>query len=248
MRRFTLLSLVIVACTQAPQPTTTSEASTTSTRLETSTTAAAFEFETSFPTIFYPERSPAYLQGSASVPAEILVNGELVATTVEPILDFQVDVPIAEGSSSLEISAIAGDGSVATKTVEVIFDQELTRQFAYLTDLDLEERTIMVDFADMFVGEEASAAGAEDGVEVDIDYYIRNNDSELRDLPLGPSVEPILVMCLRNGPCPTNRALSLERWEDLMVNSAEWFGRGRLPYWLTIIDEAVVQVEEQYLP
>ncbi|RLE25894.1 MAG: hypothetical protein DRJ50_02065, partial [Actinobacteria bacterium] len=40
------------------------------------------------------------------------------------------------------------------------------------------------DLACLYTGDVAIARGAEDGVEVDIDYYIRNNNPALRTVPV----------------------------------------------------------------
>ncbi len=249
MRRLlAVLGGLILACSPTTEPTTTATSMTAAPATTSTSAVQPLDLQVSFPAVFYPETSPAYLEGTTSLPAEISVNGDLIGTTTPDIVSFAAEVPIDEGSTSLEISAIAENGAVATKVVEVIFDQGLTRQFAYLDDLDAEARTITVDFAEMFTGEEAIAAGAEDGVEVDTDFYIRNLDPSLETLPLASDVEPILILCLRDGPCITNRAVSLERWNDLRANSVEWYGQGQLPYWLTIVDGTVVQVAQQYLP
>ncbi|MEA3511548.1 MAG: hypothetical protein U9R51_08950 [Actinomycetota bacterium] len=44
--------------------------------------------------------------------------------------------------------------------------------------------TIDFDLACLYTGDSAIAKGAEDGVEVDIDYYIRNNNPALRTVPV----------------------------------------------------------------
>lgn len=119
-------------------------------------------------------------------------------------------------------------------------DEELTdgRHFGYLVSDDLESTATVVSFdlAELLTGAEAEAAAAEDGAEVENDFYIRNRNDRLRTVRLRDDAAVRVVDCeagcelvvadratLQNRPTPT-------------------------PVWLTVADGVVTAVEEQYLP
>ncbi|HZD22841.1 MAG TPA: hypothetical protein VE569_05490 [Acidimicrobiia bacterium] len=107
----------------------------------------------------------------------------------------------------------------------------------------------------------AVAAAREDGyIGADEDLpggYIRNQNPRLRTLTITDDPVVVLIACYPDeGPCVTSESVDLETWYRLTdnpesaVETLGWhrYGLGDLPYWLTLQDGVIVQVEEQYLP
>lgn len=128
------------------------------------------------------------------------------------------------------------------------------RHSVLLAELDGEARTITVDLIQFLTGQEAADAYAEDVPDdpdpgPPNDYWIRNESTELRTLPIA---EDVAVTVIRLGEASGAEG---EPWtlEDLPDHLAEQVGApdgqlGWSPWWLTVEDGVVVAIEEQYLP
>jgi hypothetical protein len=119
--------------------------------------------------------------------------------------------------------------------------------------------TIGIDNAQMFTGEEALTAAREDGVIgsdefLENDYYIRNLEALTEDFTVSPDVVVTLQACYQNGPCITTEEVDLGGWSVLLGGEEdpgfawEWYGAGTLPYVFTMLNDAVVEISEVYLP
>lgn len=128
------------------------------------------------------------------------------------------------------------------------------RHPTYLTGIDVAGRTLTFDVIQFLTGDEAIAAFREDEPEdpdgtPPNDYHIRNVNPLLRTLPVAPDVT-VRVVRLLDGAGPGGEPWTFETLPDHL---AEGLGvpAGRLawnPYWLTVVDEVITVVEEQYLP
>lgn len=128
------------------------------------------------------------------------------------------------------------------------------RHPVFLAELDGEARTVTVDLIQFLTGQEAADAYAEDVPDdpdpgPPNDYWIRNESTELRTLPIA---EDVTVSVIRLGEASSAEG---EPWtlEGLPDHLAEQVGApdgqlGWSPWWLTVEDGVVVAIEEQYLP
>jgi hypothetical protein len=205
------------------------------------------------------------LQGWVEGPATVTIDGTDAETYDNPgsRTDFQAELLMAVGTADVEVVATAPDGATSSQTVTIVTDPSLVRQFAFISAVDPEASTLVADYAEWFTGDEAAAAaiadgeGASDGT-YDLEFYIRNQNDRLRTLDVAPGTEVILIACYPNedGPCVTTEAIGLVTFADLIADHESaldtqgwyWYGAGEVPFWLTLSDGVVIQIEEQYLP
>jgi hypothetical protein len=152
--------------------------------------------------------------------------------------------------------------SETTTTTETLPQGE--REFAYVKELRTDPDgsvTVVADYAQWLTGDEANQAAIEDGYieegdTVPNDYYIRNENTRLRELTLELDSPVVINVCYVDGECVTTEGVSVEQWVALFEGETvpelgddfQWYGGPNLPYWLTLDGETVIAVEEQYLP
>jgi hypothetical protein len=108
------------------------------------------------------------------------------------------------------------------------------------------------DLAEFLTGEVAEQAAREDGVvgeddSLPNDYYIRNRNSRLRTLVLDDDLEITVVDW--DHCCGTIEGdLALFAAAFVQDDPQGTYRGSRSPYWLTVAQGRVVQIEEQYLP
>ncbi len=98
------------------------------------------------------------------------------------------------------------------------------------------------DLACFFTGDAAAAAAAEDGGESPPpnDYYVRNVNDQLRTIEV---LAEAPVRWYPDGGSPTDERTTYERW--LTDRGDQEFG---FAVWVTIVDGAIVEIEEQWVP
>jgi len=149
-----------------------------------------------------------------------------------------------------------------TTTTEAL--PEGVREFAYVVSVEAtDDGTVVVtaDYAQFLTGDEATQAAIEDGFIVEgetvpNDYYIVNENPQLRELALDPNAPIVLNACFIDGECVTQVRVTIEQWmvltagdmPDGLGEGFQWYGDGALPYWLILEGETIVGIEEQYLP
>ncbi|HEX6146346.1 MAG TPA: hypothetical protein VF083_06160 [Acidimicrobiia bacterium] len=102
---------------------------------------------------------------------------------------------------------------------------------------------IEFDLACWFTGQAAIDASAEDGEESPPpnDYYVRNESTLTRSLPVSPEVP---VVWYPEGGDPTTETLvDFETWAEAVVERGFMFG-----VWLDVIDGEVHEIREQWVP
>ncbi len=137
------------------------------------------------------------------------------------------------------------------------------REFAYVVAVETAgDRTVVTaDYAQFLTGEAANQAAIEDGFIVEgetvpNDYYIVNENPQLRDLEPDPEAPIVLIACFVDGECVTQVRVTVDQWVGLFDGDTpeglgegfQWYGQGSLPYWLILDGETIIGVEEQYLP
>ena len=196
---------------------------------------------------------------------------EVGPTTVEAIADPNTGIATfgatieLEATGTHEIAVIATDpttADVVSMVVNIVFDPEMEMLVASIEEVDREERTIAFDEVEWLTGDEAVIAARADGKisgaqDLPNDFYIRNEDRELRTLPLATGATATLQVCHPDsGPCVAEETIDADDWMALADDpqSAEsthgwfWYGAHDSPYRITIRDGLVVHVAEFYVP
>lgn len=154
---------------------------------------------------------------------------------------------LTEKVDRLEIEADLADPGL-TPTDAPLADG---RHAVFLDGLD--DNSLVFDVIQWLSGDEANAAALEDGAieEGDVvpnDYYIRNQNPQLRTRAVTADVDVVLsTWDCRN--IPDEKPVVFARFVELF-NSPGRCAQNLLhnPYWLTIENGVIVAIEEQYRP
>ena len=153
--------------------------------------------------------------------------------------------------------ATGATGATATGATGATAPAELEdgRHFGFIETVDAPGGSITFDLAYFFTGDEANEVAAERGDETPDpnDYYVVNDNPRLRDLALAPDVT--ISVFDWNRCCDEQVVVDITTFADVMAQpdgSVEMDGQlyyGVLsPYWVTVEDGVVTEIEEQYLP
>jgi len=211
------------------------------------------------PTVCYSVDGHLVVQGWVEDAEVVTFDGAELHSYEDPgRIVFWAELELASGTHDFTVTATGSDGITSEQPIEVIADPNLVVEFAYVESVDPAAGTIVADYAEWYVGDPATIAAREDGVigpDQFIDFYVRNNNPRLRTLTVDVGIQVALYACYRDpGPCVALEPVDLHTWAQLLANPDSdvvpwfWYGYGSLPYWLTIDDGVIVQVEEQYLP
>ncbi|MDZ4168814.1 MAG: hypothetical protein U1E26_04050 [Coriobacteriia bacterium] len=115
------------------------------------------------------------------------------------------------------------------------------RQLAYVAGVDRDgaELRLTVDFVVWITGDEAEAL---EGAEPPNGFYILNQNKRRWVFPVGPDARVVVLEAAKPLPAitPDEFAVILEGeragWSDTQ------------PYWITVRDDTIVAIEEQYVP
>ena len=168
----------------------------------------------------------------------------------------------ATTSTQAEESTTTTTVPETTTTTEAL--PEGVREFAYVVATETSDDgsvVVTADYAQFLTGDEAIQAAIEDGFIVEgetvpNDYYIVNENPQLRELTLDPNAPIVLNACFIAGECVAQVRVTIEQWMVLQAGDMpdglgegfQWYGEGTLPYWLILEEETIVGIEEQYLP
>ena len=163
--------------------------------------------------------------------------------------------PTTSGPTASTSSAPSGATATgATGSTGAAAELEDGRHFGWITEIDA-SGSLTFDLAYFYTGEEANEVAAERGDETPVpnDYYIVNDNPKLRDLAVAPDVT--ISVFDWNRCCDERVTVDLATFADVMSNPDGFVENdGRLyygqasPYWVTVEDGAVTEIEEQYLP
>lgn len=252
---------------QATTTSTTATLSTTATpsTSTTATTGAPPVINVAGYTTVWSQNGALTVRGWLDRPATVVVGDTNADVREDPsagISTFEAALELEPGSHAVNVTATDENNLENEVVLSVQVDPALEVHLAMIEDVDLVERTVVADYVEFLTGDEATAAAIEDGVIGDDEeppggFYLRNQDAELQTLDLGDPEVVVLQACFPdNGPCVVEQAVDIDAWGDLLTDPqvAEerygwaWYGGGSAPYWLTLKDGVIVQVNEQYLP
>lgn len=126
--------------------------------------------------------------------------------------------------------------------------------FGFVKSMNTAAQTMAFDLACFYTGDEANQQAAARGDEVPVpnDVYIVNDNTKVRTLTFDPAAELKLIDW--NQCCEFAQGADMQSFASA-VDSGDFaeFGGFRYagthsPYWVTIQDGQVVEVEEQFLP
>jgi hypothetical protein len=143
-------------------------------------------------------------------------------------------------TTTVDTNALAS-GSGCTPGTDVLPDGEW---FGYVDSATAE--VLEFDLACWFTGDAAILAAAEDGEESPPpnDYYIRNVNPDLREVPVAADAE---VMWLPNLGGPDLADITYADWIAARYTPGTE-GEYKPGVWLTIADGEIVEIQEQYVP
>jgi hypothetical protein len=126
------------------------------------------------------------------------------------------------------------------------------RHCVWLTRLDLGSRTLTFDVVQWLTGEEADEAFHRDhpeapDVHVPNGYYIVNQNPRLRTLPVQRGAAVSVLVPSHGSVHQTIPFAALPRYlsDDIEPNDGKlWYN----PFWLTVRNDRIVAVFEQYIP
>ena len=142
----------------------------------------------------------------------------------------------------------------ATGSTDAAAELEDGRHFGWIAEVD-PGGSLMFDLAYFYTGEEANEVAAERGDETPVpnDYYIVNDNPKLRDLAV--AADATISVFDWNHCCDERVTVDLPTFAEVMSNPDGFVENdGRLyygqasPYWVTMEDGTVTEIEEQYLP
>ena len=119
------------------------------------------------------------------------------------------------------------------------------RHYAYLKAFDRTKLTLTVDVAQFLTGEAAEKAAREDGEEA-FDYYIRNQNTKLRTLPVTATAKVVVNTLTASESGSSSKDVTITH-----AKLASFFTQGKAQqrlFWFTLKGGAVVEIREQYLP
>jgi hypothetical protein len=193
------------------------------------------------PPIVSPQPTPSAFRRLLQLTAALLT---LLLTAVLGGCGGGSDPPSGAGGTTATTSAPASTAGVPSTSEPVVLANG--RHPVYLESVDPGQRSITFDLIQFFTGDAATKAAAEDHEESPPpnDYYIRNVNPRLRTLPVRDDT-PITVNVLAaqsTGSATKDVPVTLAKLATYFPNS------GTAPFWITVAQDQVTKIAQQYLP
>jgi hypothetical protein len=130
---------------------------------------------------------------------------------------------------------------------------------AYITKVDVNEGELTYDEIQFLMGDEAKEAYQKDNPDEltgpDNDYYIVKGDATLKTVPIAPNAQVELNILAVDNPGSKSQGASVVELADAFVKgklTPDGRDRSELiatrPFWITLKDNVVTKIEEQYTP
>jgi len=212
-------------------------------------------------------------------PSTIVTNGDFdLSGYTDPAAELTIEgrtVPVdpATGSWTTSVSASSPesgwndvvvtatlDGDTNTDSIAVRYEPNAVGQFAFINGVDTTgpSPALIVDYAEFLSGDEAVQAAIEDGElspdqadeGLPNDFYIRNNNPQLRTLPLDDEAliylfDYTITDEFDYDPVSIDTLIAAMQSDD---QSAYYFSLTDYPVWLTIKNDTILEITPQYLP
>jgi hypothetical protein len=156
----------------------------------------------------------------------------------------------------LALAACGGD-SGSEPAAEPSTEIQTAERFGYIRSVDTstEPATLEFDEAEWLTGEAAQEAAEADGAieagsPVPNDYYVRNPDESTRTLEIAPDAAVTAIRCqlCREGKPGTLEDFLAAFSVAKPTTYADDYRGAKSQYWLSIEDERVLAIDEQYVP
>lgn len=152
---------------------------------------------------------------------------------------------LAKAAQSAAASTSVSPGEVVVPTLTS------TRQFCIVKGGTWEGATpiLSVDYAEFLTGQAAIDAATAHGSESPPpnDYYIVNDNPKLREIPVDPKIS-VKVISKANGIEIHGYSMPFGQWYDVLAGMSSTNFVKDMPYWITITDDTITKIEEQYIP
>ncbi len=133
---------------------------------------------------------------------------------------------------------------------------ETSTHFGFIRSVDTSTDPVTIEFdeAQWLTGEAAQEAAEKDGAigpgeAVPNDYYIRNPDTSTRPWELAPDAKVTATRCpLCRGGKPGKLADFLASFSKRGQTYADDYRGAQAQYWITVEEQFVVTIDEQYRP
>lgn len=152
---------------------------------------------------------------------------------------------IASSPDTTQLDATSTTATAAPSSTAAVVLAD-GRHPAYLREVDLASRTIVIDVVEFFTGAEAAKAASEDGQESPPpnDYYIRNVNKRLRRLPVVPTARITVNVLGSDETGDATKDLPVD-----LVKLASYFPTEISPlFWVTVRNDQIDTLAEQFLP
>lgn len=177
---------------------------------------------------------------STTTPADTTTSTSRPTTTTNPpptTSTTEATTTLPPATTTTAVDVLAPEGSGCTPGTEDLPDGLWYGEIA-----DFDTDGISFDLACWFSGDAATAAAAEDGEESPPpnDYYVRNQNEQLRELEIDPDTP---VLWYLSGDPNDSEDGTFIKWIEFL-GTQEF----RLGIWLTISEGEVTEIEEMWVP
>lgn len=187
-----------------------------------------------------PDTSAADSARLVAIKAELGRKDEQIEALTEKYNSLVASVPVEPPTAT------------ATASITTPPTAKSTRQFTFVKSATAGSKpTVSADFAEWLTGSTANAAATAHGDESPPpnDYYIVNDDKQLRTLPVKAGLMVKLTARDDGTSEPEGYTVPFAAWASYYASPVD-DNRGIIdgPYWFTITDGVVTAIEEQYTP
>jgi hypothetical protein len=169
----------------------------------------------------------------------LLAGGDGVGEAASPSPSPPSATPSTEPTASDQVTPTP---SMSPSPEPVLVDG---RHFVFARSAKASPASLRFDLAEFLTDEAAQDAAEEHGDEATDGYYIVNDNPRLRTLPVADAVR---VRYIPVSACCDLVPGTWEQFVEAVNATAQTDLEASAPWWITVRDEQVVRIEQQYLP